>query len=149
MSKNCSRVGISLVEILVSMGILGLILIPVFFTFSSGNRNVMVSENEFRAHTAALEILEQLVSLPFELIPVRKFSAQEITGAEGKNLPAVPFRISDNQEFKPEVEVTEIRKNGRVKFKKIVVGMSFPAAKTEKKVRKIELKTLVANEQNK
>lgn len=144
-----NKQGISLVEILISMGILSMILVPVFFTFSSGSRNVMISENEFRAHTAALEIMEQLISLPFKLIPVGNIDTDQITGQDPDKAPPIPFNISDNPDFKPEVKISEIKKNNRVRFKKIVVAMTFPAAKTEKRERRFELKTLVANEENK
>jgi len=145
---NSRQRGISLVEILISMGILGLILVPVFFTFSSGNRNVMISENEFRAHTAALEIIEQLISLPFRHIPIGTFSSADICGEDPERQMVIPFKVSSNPDFKPEVIVTEIVKNNRVKFKKIVVNMNYPASKTEKRERKFSLKTLVANEEN-
>ncbi|MEW6709489.1 MAG: prepilin-type N-terminal cleavage/methylation domain-containing protein [Candidatus Riflebacteria bacterium] len=143
------RSGISLVEIMVSMGILSLILIPVFFTFSSGNRNMMISENEFRAHTAALEIIEQLISLPFKHIPVGIFNSDAITGKTDDDLGIVPFNVSENPDFKPEVKISEIKKNGRLRFKKIEVKIIYPAAKTDKRERKFVLKTLVANEENK
>lgn len=145
---NSYQRGISLVEILISMSILSLILIPVFFTFSSGNRNVMISENEFRAHTTALEIIEQLISLPFKHIPVGTFFTTDIYNDDPKRQLVIPFNVSVNPDFKPEVIITNVVKNNRVKFKKIVVNMVFPTSKTEKRERKLSLKTLVANEEN-
>lgn len=148
MNKFKGNNGISLLEIMVSMGILGMILLPVLMTFSTGNKNMMITETEFRAHTAALEIMEQTVSLPFKLIPVGKFDSEQIKGKDGEESLAVPFNISDIPDFKPALEISEIKKNNVVRFKKISLTMSFPAAKTDKRERKIELKTLVANEEN-
>lgn len=148
MNNISDKRGISLVEILISMGILSMILVPVFLTFSSGNRNVMVSESEFRAHAAALEIIEQLISLPFRQIPAGTFSSDEIRAIDPDKALPLPFNITDNPDFKPEVIITEIKKNDKVRFKKIQVNMTFPLAKTEKRERKFTLKTLVANEEN-
>jgi prepilin-type N-terminal cleavage/methylation domain-containing protein len=148
MTNTQAKQGVSLVEILIAMGILGLILLPVFFTFSSGNRNMMVTETEFRAHTMALEIMEQLVSLPFKLIPSGKFAAEEIKAQKAAKNMAVPFSYNDVADFEPQLEINEIKKDGKVRFKKISLTVTFPASKADKRERKIELKTLVANEEN-
>lgn len=148
MNKRKTAGGLSLLEIVVAMGIFGMILLPVFMTFSSGNKSMMVTDTEFRAHTAALEIMEQLISLPFKFIPAGKISSEQIKGKDPKTSVLIPFNISENPEFKPEIEIKEIKKNNRVRFKKISVTIRFPAAKTDKRERKFELKTLVANEEN-
>jgi type II secretory pathway pseudopilin PulG len=113
--------GISLVEILISMGILGIILLPVFMTFSSGNRNMMVTETEFRAHTMGLELMEQLISLPFKHIPIGKYSSEQIKEQNNTKELAIPFNFYDNPDFKPEIEITRIKKNDRIRFKKIAL----------------------------
>ncbi|GAB4267152.1 MAG: hypothetical protein Kow0029_01440 [Candidatus Rifleibacteriota bacterium] len=148
MNRNKPNSGISLLEMLVSMGILGLILLPVFFTFSSGNKNMLLTENEFRAHTAALEIMEQTISLPFKLIPVGRFSSEELAGKAANPALTIPYKLSGSADFRPTLEITEIKKNGRVRFKKISLSMHFQASKTDKREKQFTLKTLVANEEN-
>jgi prepilin-type N-terminal cleavage/methylation domain-containing protein len=147
MNSTKRKSGLSLIEIMLSLAIFAIILLPVFMTFSSGNKNIMITETEFRAHTAALEIMEQIISLPFELIPVGKFSSRQIKSDDPENPSPIPFNVTANSSFQPELEITPVKKNDKVRFKKISVIMKFPAAKTDKRERKIELKTLVANEE--
>ncbi|MGM0600318.1 MAG: PilW family protein [Candidatus Rifleibacteriota bacterium] len=149
MNNKTNRKGLSLIELTISLGIFAVILLPVFFTFSSGSQNLMVTDTEFRAHANALELMEQLISLPFELIPVGKFNSDQIKGIDEQQKPKIPFKITENKDFKPNVEINEIKKNNKVVFKKISVSINFPASKVNERNRKIEIKTLVANESNK
>lgn len=145
MNKNCRR-GISLIEIMLSMGILAVIMLPVFMTFSSGNMSIQVTEAEFRAHTAALELMEQIVSLPFNLIRAGSFDAGKIhEGGSYAGSPVV-FRVSADPELKSELKVEEIKRDNKVIFKKITVKVLYPAARNSEKKREFTLKTLVANE---
>ncbi len=145
MNKINSR-GLSLIEIIMSMGILSLIMLPVFMTFSSGNVNIQVTESDFRAHTAALELMEQMISLPFGLIRPGSYDASQI--ADGKPFANSPvlFRITENDEFKPSLKIDEIKRDNKIVFKKITVKIAFPSARANDKMREFTLKTLVANE---
>lgn len=149
MNRKTNKKGLSLIELTISLGIFAVILLPVFFTFSSGSQNLMVTETEYRAHTNALELMEQLISLPFELIPVGQFNSDQIKGNDEQQKPPIPFKITENKNFKPRVEISEVKKNNKVVFKKISVSIDFPTSKVNERNRKIEIKTLVANESNK
>lgn len=136
----------SLVEIILSMGILSMIMLPVFMTFSSGNANIQITESEFRAHTAALELMEQIVSLPFNLIRAGSYDASQITdGGAFANSPVL-FRRTDNPELKPSLKIEEVKRGDKIVFKKITVKIAYPSARASDKVREFILKTLVANE---
>ncbi len=143
---NNRRLGISLVEIVLSMGILSMIMLPVFMTFSSGNVNIQVTEGEFRAHTAALELMEQIISLPFNLIRPGNYDSSLI--ADGRAFAGGPavFRLTASSELKPSLAIEEIRRDNRVVFKKITVKIAFPSARASDRMREFTLKTLVANE---
>lgn len=140
------RAGLSLVEIILSMGILAMIMLPVFMTFSSGNTNIQITESEFRAHTAALELMEQIVSLPFNLIKTGSYdSAQIIDGGAFAN-SQVLFRLTENPDLKPSLKIEEIKRADKIVFKKITVKIAYSSARTADKLREFVLKTLVANE---
>lgn len=145
MNKRSCR-GISLVEIVLSMGILVVIMLPVFMTFSSGNRNMQVTESEFRAHTAALELLEQTISLPFNLIKTGSYDSSQVINGQPFSKSPVQFMLSENSDLKPELRVEEIKRGDKVVFKKVTVKVVFPAAKNSEKMREFTLKTIVANE---
>ncbi len=143
---NRQRLGISLVEIVMSMGILSLIMLPVFMTFSSGNVNIQVTEGEFRAHTAALELMEQIISLPFDLIRPGNYDSTLV--ADGRAFAGGPtvFRLTGGPDLRPSLSIEEIRRANRVVFKKITVRIAYPSARAADKMREFTLKTLVANE---
>lgn len=146
MNRKEGRSGLSLIEIVLSMGILSLIMLPVFMTFSSGNVNIQVTESEFRAHTAALELMEQIVSLPFNLIKPGSYdSSQVVDGAQIAKSPVI-FKIAPADELKPSLKIEEIKRDNKVVFKKITVKIGFPSARAADKPREFTLKTLVANE---
>lgn len=144
--NNKYRAGLSLIEIVLSMGILSLIMLPVFMTFSSGNVNMQVTESEFRAHTAALELMEQIVSLPFNLIKTGEYDSAQI--ADGRSFAKSPvvFRLSENPELRPSLKIEEIKRENKIVFKKITVKIAYPSARISDKTREFTLKTLVANE---
>lgn len=143
---NKPRKGLSMIEITISMGILAMIMLPVFMTFSSGNRNMQMTEAEFRAHTAAIELMEQLVSLPFKLIQPGKYSSEQVKdGQQFGNTPVV-FKISEIENYQSEIRVEEIKKSGKVLFKKIAITVKFPATAKADRIREFTLKTMVANE---
>ena len=109
MNKHSCR-GLSLVEIMLSMGILVVIMLPVFMTFSSGNRSMQVTESEFRTHTAALELMEQLISLPFGLIKAGSYKAGQIVDGQPFANSPVLFRLSQNPDLQPELNISEIKR---------------------------------------
>ncbi len=146
MIKSFKR-GVSLIELILALGILAMIMLPVFLTFSTGNRNVQVTEAEFRAHSSAMEIMEQILSLPFKQIPVGKIDSDKIkTGNPLKEGSGITFLVSDSPEQVPEIDISTIEKDGLVRFKKVSVKISFPESKASKKLRTVKIQTLVANE---
>ncbi len=138
--------GLSMIEITFSVGILAIIMLPVFMTFSSGNRNMQMTDSEFRAHTAAIELMEQIVSLPFSLIPVGNFGSEKVADGKGFGNSQIQFKLAPNPDMKHEVKVESIKRDNKIRFKKITVTIRFPAAKGSDRIRIFNLKTLVANE---
>lgn len=143
---NKSRIGLSLVEITLSMGILILVMLPSFMAFSSGNQGIQMTETEFRAHTAALELIEQIMSLPFNMIKPGFYNSSEITeGAKFANGPAV-YHISFTKEYKPSINIEDITKNNKVIFKKITVTIKYPITKGSNQERDFSIKVIVNND---
>ena len=144
--NNSRRKGLSMIEITLSIGILAMIMLPVFMTFSSGNRNIQLTEAEFRAHTAALEMMEQIVSLPFKHIPLGIFPAKTIINGGSFGAGPVTFRITTVEDIFPEIQVEAVKRDNKTVFKKITVKIKFPATKNSERHREFVLKTIIANE---
>jgi hypothetical protein len=138
--------GLSMLEITFSLGILAMIMLPVFMTFSSGNRNMQLTEAEFRAHTAALELMEQLVSLPFRLVPAGNYPAAAVVDKAPLGNSGIFFRLTEADGLTRELQIEDIKRGKKVVFKKIIVKIGYPAAKKSDRRREFVLKTLVANE---
>jgi hypothetical protein len=140
------RNGLSMLEIVFSVGILALIMLPVFMTFSSGNRHMQMTEAEFRAHTAAIELMEQIISLPFAQIKSGDYQNEEI--ADGARFAETPilFRLTPVDDISRTMKIEDIKRNDKVPFKKVTVTIKFAAAPGSKQIREFFMKALVANE---
>lgn len=140
------RKGLSLIEITMSMGILILIMLPSFMAFSSGNQGIQMTETEFRAHSSALELMEQIISLPFEMIKPGFYESSEITdGANFADTPAL-YHISFTPEYKPSLQIEDIIKNNKVAFKKITVSIKYPLTKGSAQERDFTIKVIINND---
>lgn len=135
-----------MLEIVFSIGILALIMLPVFMTFSTGNRNIQLTDAEFRAHTAAIELMEQIVSLPFEKIKSGEYDSDAIVdGGQFAGGPVL-FKLSTAADLWRAMKVEDIRRDGKILFKKVTVTIRFAAAPGSDRIREFFMKTLVANE---
>ena len=138
--------GLSLVEITISMAILILVMLPSFLAFSSGNQGLQMTESEFRAHSAALELMEQTLSLPFSMLPAGFYTNNQI--ADKKNFADTPaiFHLSFSSDNKPTMQIEDIKKNGKLLFKKIKVSIKYPVAKGSDKEREFSIQVIVNND---
>lgn len=141
-----NKYGVSLIELMIASVILALIMLPVFLAFSSGNRNLKVTSAEFMAHTAALELMEQIVSLPYDKIPLGIFENDKIQKGKYMGNSGITFNVTSRKNCKSKIILESIDKNGKTKFKKVSILIEFPETAFSTKNRTINLKTLVANE---
>ncbi len=139
--------GMSLVEILVAAGVLSLILLPVALSFSSGAKGIQMTHEEMTAHHAAIELMEQLQSLPFALVPAGNWSHDQIRSGQ-RLVPSSPvtFQTTPLEGFERRLSVTELSKDGRVRFKKIEITVSWKGSDGKGPARSFSVKGLLANE---
>lgn len=64
------RKGVTLIEIMISVLILGLTLLPVFDLIKMGARRVRNTQEEVTASNLATELVEQIMCMPYSLVPV-------------------------------------------------------------------------------
>lgn len=144
--KQKATKGLSLVEITISMSILILIMLPSFMAFSSGNQGILMTDSEFRAHSAALELLEQTMSLPFDMLKTGYYESDAIVdGANFADTPVV-YHLSFGSEYKPTMSIEDIKKNNKVIFKKITVSIKYPITKGSSQERDFSIKVIVNND---
>lgn len=141
------RRGLSLVEILIAVGLLAALMTPVLLTFGSGTRGIQMTAEEFTAHNAALELIEQLAATPFALIPVGTFNDAQLRDG----LPMGPghplaFRLSAVPGLERALDIKEIRSGAQVRFKRLEVRITLLDRSGKPSGRTVTLKTLVANE---
>ncbi len=140
--------GLSLVEIIISMTILILIMLPSFLAFSSSNQGILLTDAEFRAHNAAIELVEQIISLPFNMIKPGVYDEKEIIdGNKFADTPAV-FHLSFSSEYQPKMTIENIEKDRKIVFKKVTVTINFPIAKGSNQRKDFSLKVIVNNDTN-
>ena len=133
-------------EIAVAAGVLAAVMLPVMLAFSSGSRGIQMTHEDFMAHQAALELIEQVQAAPFWLIPLGKFTNNDLI--DGKpldtNLP-LPLRLSPLKDLERACAIEAVKKDGKTRFKKITVTL-FRKSKVGKGTPLV-LKALVANDQ--
>ena len=140
--------GLSLVEITISMAILILIMLPSFLAFSSGNQGIKMTDSEFRAHNAAIELIEQTISLPFNMIKPGVYDEKNIV--DGNNFADTPavFHLSFDSDYQPRMTIEDIEKNRKIVFKKVTVTINYPITKGSDQRKDFTLKVIINNDTN-
>lgn len=144
---NRGAAGLSLLEILIAVALLAMIMAPVLFTFGAGTRGIQMTQEEFLAHNAALELLEQLSATPFDLLPVGSFTDAQVRDSLAMGPKSLlKFHISSVPNLQRSLEIKEIRQGTMVRFKKIEVGVAILDRNGKPTGRIVNLKSLLANE---
>ena len=138
--------GLSLVEITISMAILILVMLPSFLTFSFGNQNIQMTESEFRAHSAALELMEQIISLPFDMLKAGFYSEDEIKNGAKFADTEVLYHLSFDEDYKLSMNIEDIEKNNRIYFKKVSVTVKYPLTKNSNQMKNFNIKVIINND---
>ncbi len=150
LSGTNSKIGVSLIELMLASGLLAAIMIPVMLTFSSSSMGIQMTSEELIAHSAAMELLEQTMAAPFELLPLGKFTNDDIKDQRRYEEGASPlkFRISPvkDVEIRREMNISSVMKDNKIRFKKVEVDVSWSTRESKTAKRTISLKALLANE---
>ncbi|MFZ2955617.1 MAG: hypothetical protein WA705_01795 [Candidatus Ozemobacteraceae bacterium] len=104
--------GMTLFEVMVALLLLGGILFPVLLFLQSGTRNLQLSREDFQAHCATQEILQQLTAIPFDDVPLGTFGdkpgGQSRPLSDGSAMASntqFPWRIGTNEGMYRHVEI--------------------------------------------
>lgn len=138
--------GLSLLEIVIAMGVLAAIIIPVFAIFSASSSNLDMTETDFRAHNAAIELMEQVIGLPFKYLKAGSYTANEIKNGLSIADSEILYEISGEHEA--ELFIEDIRDEKRIAFKKVGVRINYFSHRAQTHKKSFEINTLVANEAN-
>lgn len=141
------RRAVTLVEILIAAGLLSAVMIPVFVSFSAGNRGLSMSFEDITIHNAAIELLEQIMASPFDLVPAGIFQNDRIRDGQAfSSATPLKFHVSDVPGIERKLEIEEIRKDGRVRMKKVTVKIMLRSNDPKGQPRSFTLKSLLARE---
>ena len=137
---------LSLVEITISMAILIVVMLPSFLAFSSGSQGIQMTESEFRAHSAALELMEQTISLPFDMIKSGFYEENTIKNGANFADTDAKYHLSFSSDYKLSMTVEDIVKNNRVFFKKVTVNVNYPITKNSDQKKNFSIKVIINND---
>ncbi|HNW34054.1 MAG TPA: prepilin-type N-terminal cleavage/methylation domain-containing protein [Candidatus Ozemobacteraceae bacterium] len=138
---------LTLVEILVAVGLMSAVMIPVMVSFGAGNRGLSMSSEELTTHTAAIELLEQIMASPFDLVPTGVFRNEQIRdGQLMSSATPLRFHISSVPDIERQLLVTNIEKDGRVRLKKVAVTITLKDRDSKAQPRRFTVKSLLARE---
>ena len=141
-----NRKALSLVEITISMSLLILVMLPSFWAFSSGNQGIQMTDSEFRAHSAAIEIMEQTISLPFYMLKAGVYNKDSIVDGKKFGKTEAVFHLSFSNDFQPQMIIEDIVRNKMVVFKKITVTINYPVTRGSEMRRDFSIKVIVNND---
>ena len=136
--------GFTLIEVLIGASVFAIFSVPIFYIFSSSMQQIQVGESEFRAHNAAIEIVEQIISLPFKYIVSGKYDKEKTKDGDKLGNAEIIFKRTSSNDA--EIEIEDIEKNGVVLFKKITVKVYYLSSSKNKQQKNVTIKTMVANE---
>lgn len=140
------RLGLSLLEIVIAMGIMAAIIIPVFTIFSASSSSMDVTDSDFKAHNCAIEVMEQVISLPFKYLKEGIYSESKVKDKLNFGNSRIPFIISSDLATKVTIE--DVKEDNRIAFKKVDVEVTYLASKSATNNKTFKISTLVANETN-
>ncbi|MBR4330132.1 MAG: hypothetical protein IKO19_00280 [Candidatus Riflebacteria bacterium] len=137
---------LSLVEITISMAILIMVMLPSFLAFSSGSHGIQMTESEFRAHSAALELMEQTISLPFNMIKPGFYEEDVIKNGANFADTDAKYHLSFSSDYKLSMTIEDIVKNNKVFFKKVTVNVKYPVTKNSDQKKDFSIKVIINND---
>lgn len=136
----------TLIEVVVAAAVFAAVSIPIFYIFGSSQRNMQMTEAEFKAHNAAIEVMEQTLSIPFKYMKAGNYGKDVVKDEETFGESNIKFKR--NSDLPTELVIEDIVQDGKILFKKISVSVEYFPANGVTQSRKTVLKTMVANEQN-
>ena len=143
--------GVSFIEVLLAMAILSALMIPVMISFGASSSGIQMTSEELIAHTAAMELLEQTMAVPFDILPIGSFSGNQINAGQKIDETQSPLRyhISPTPDLAivRSLKVTPLIKDNKTRFKKVDVEVTW-VSRDGKNKRNVTLKGLIANEEN-
>lgn len=145
--------GLTFIEIAITLLLLSTLLSNVLFTYSYSNMSLQINIEDYIAQNSALELLEQICSLPYQHIPVGTFSNDQIKDKLFINSSSkISFHISNIPNIEREIEIKEIKKPNKKPIKiieariKVIKSKIKQSKENNVNIKKITLKTLVAEE---
>ena len=106
-----------------------------------------MTEAEFRAHNCAIEIMEQIISLPYKHIKSNTYTSSEVKNGLNFANSAILYKISENYESRTQGRRYE--RKGKSIFKKVSVKVSYQATKNSASSAALQLKLWLQMKQTK
>lgn len=120
------RQGFTILEMLAALFILVLFLAPVLFFLQTSTRGIAINREDVLLHCASCELIEQLLSIPYEELPTGVFDDPHLTNQQLIGSSSWPFRISGPVRISRRLDISEVTAENRPRFKKIKVSLSLP-----------------------
>ena len=119
--------GLTILEILAAIFILALFLAPVMFFLQTSSRGIAINRDDVIMHCASCELVEQLLSIPYEELPVGVFDDPQIADQQMIGSGSLAFRIGNTEKISRQLDISEVTTENRPRLKKIKVTLTLPA----------------------
>ncbi len=118
--------GFTLFELIISLALLTFLLGQLVLYMAENRQGIVLNKESIVAHSAANEIIEQLLSVPFEDLADAVYEDGQL--ADGNPLVSSgswKFKLANNDGFQRRVEIASVLKNDLVQYKKISVEIAW------------------------
>ncbi len=141
------RQAFSLVEIGITVAILGLVLLPMLSLLGASSQTIAVTTEEILAQAAGFELLEQLLVVPYAELPEGRWVHEALVDGRPLGTASVHLlHLSPCAGMRRSLEIAPLSAGGRSRFKKVAVTLEWVPPTGARTTRRLELAAMVAND---
>lgn len=133
-------------ELLAALFLLTLFLGSVLYLLQAGTRTMSMNRDDFTAHCACYELIEQVLSLPWKDVPTGVFTDADLLDGQPLASGSWLLHLSPTEKAARRMEVTAVDDVRGPAYKKITVTLTYPALPGSQSLRQFSRTVLYAKE---
>lgn len=138
--------GFTMMELLAALFLLALFLGSVLYLLQAGTRTMYMNRDDFAAHCACYELIEQVLSLPWKDVPEGVFADADLIDGQPLASGSWLLHLSSAGKAARRLEISTVDTARSPAYKKITVTLTYPAVPGSQALRQFSRTVLYAKE---
>ena len=138
--------GFTMMELLAALFLLALFLGSVLYLLQAGTRTMSMNQDDFTAHCACYELIEQVLSRPWKDVPAGVFADADLLNGQPLGSGSRLLRLSPVGTAARRMEITFVDDPRGPVYKKITVTLTYPVIPGSQSLRQFSRTVLYAKE---